>query len=136
MTGGAGRKARGPVPRELSCMISLDGRDYCIDPVGGLAEALGKKWTLPLIGVLGNREVNRFGDLLRSLEGIGSKALADRLKDLQTLGLVSRHVFAEVPSRVEYRLTSRGASFRRALVPLLSWAATDATVAPSSASRR
>ncbi len=127
MTTGRARAVRATVPRELSCMISVDGRDYCIDPVGGLADALGKKWTLPLIGVLGNRDVNRFGELLRSLEGIGSKALADRLRDLQALGLVSRRVFAEVPPRVEYRLTTRGSAFRRALVPLLAWAAGDET---------
>ncbi len=110
-------------PREISCMIQVDGVEYCIDPAGGIAEALGKKWTLPLIGVLGNRPKNRFHELRDSLEGIGAKALADRLHDLQTLGLVSREVFAEVPTRVEYRLTSKGVTLRKALVPLLRWAA-------------
>jgi DNA-binding HxlR family transcriptional regulator len=105
-------------------MIEVDGARYCIDPAGGVAEALGKKWTLPLIGVLGNRPRSRFGDLKGALDGIGSKALADRLRDLQGLGLVDREVFAEVPARVEYRLTSRGNEMRRALVPLLAWAAT------------
>ena len=103
-------------------MINVDGVPYCIDPVGGVADALGKKWTLPLIGVLGNREVNRFGDLRRSLEGVGAKALAGRLRELHALGLVARHAFAEVPPRVEYRLTAKGAALRRALVPLLEWA--------------
>ncbi|MCI4368606.1 MAG: helix-turn-helix transcriptional regulator [Thermoplasmata archaeon] len=111
------------VQRELSCMIEVDGASYCIDPAGGIAEALGKKWTLPLIGLLGNRPKHRFGELLGGLEGVGSKALADRLHDLQRLGLVSREVFAEVPARVEYRLTERGLELRRALVPLLAWAA-------------
>jgi DNA-binding HxlR family transcriptional regulator len=104
-------------------MIEVDGASYCIDPVGGVADALGKKWTLPLIGVLGNRPVNRFGEIADALEGVGAKALSDRLRDLQSLGLVSREVFAEVPTRVEYRLTHKGVSLRRALVPLLDWAA-------------
>ena len=103
-------------------MIVVDGTSYCLDPVGGLADALGKKWTLPLIGVLGNRQVNRFGELVLALEGVGAKALADRLRQLQRLGLVQRTVFAEVPARVEYRLTERGFALRRALVPLLDWA--------------
>ena len=111
-------------------MIEVDGSSYCIDPVGGVADALGKKWTLPLIGVLGNREVNRFSDIVSALHGVGAKALSDRLRDLQALGLVTRTVFPEVPARVEYRLTSRGLTLRRALVPLLQWAATDA---PSAA---
>ena len=104
-------------------MIHVDGTSYCIDPAGGIAEALGKKWTLPLIGVLGNRPKNRFHELLDALEGIGSKALSDRLRDLQGLGLLSREVFAEVPARVEYRLTAKGVLLRKALVPLLEWAA-------------
>lgn len=108
---------------ELSCMIRVDGHNYCIDPAGGIAEAIGKKWTLPLIGILGNRPKNRFGELLAGLEGVGAKALSDRLRDLQQLGLVAREVFAEVPVRVEYRLTPKGTSLRRALVPLLEWAA-------------
>jgi DNA-binding HxlR family transcriptional regulator len=104
-------------------MIVVDGERYCIDPAGGIASALGKKWTFPLIGILGNRPINRFRDLLEGLEGVGGKALADRLKELQSLGLVSREVFPEVPTRVEYRLTVKGVALRKALVPLLEWAA-------------
>ena len=83
---------------------------------------LGKKWTLPLVGVLGNRPSSRFNELRDSIAGMGSKALAERLKELQALGLVDRKLYAEVPARVEYKLTDRGLALRRGLVPLLSWA--------------
>ena len=106
-------------------MVVVDGSPYCIDPVGGVAEVLGKKWTLPLMGILGNRPRHRFSELRAGLEGVGAKALADRLKELIELGLVARQVFPEVPVRVEYRLTARGESLRRSLVPLLQWAAQD-----------
>jgi DNA-binding HxlR family transcriptional regulator len=104
-------------------MIRVDGVDYCIDPAGGIADALGKKWTLPLIGILGNRPKSRFHELREALEGVGSKALSDRLRDLHLLGIVQREAFAEVPTRVEYRLTPKGQTLRRALIPLLEWAA-------------
>ena len=104
-------------------MIRVDGIAYCIDPAGGIADALGKKWTLPLIGILGNRPRSRFHELRSALEGVGSKALSDRLRELHGLGIVQREAFAEVPTRVEYRLTAKGQSLRRALVPLLEWAA-------------
>jgi len=103
-------------------MIRVDGHNYCIDPAGGIVEALGKKWTLPLIGILGNRSSNRFRDLLQGMEGVGAKALSDRLRNLHALGLVARSAFPEVPTRVEYRLTPKGETLRRALVPLLDWA--------------
>ena len=103
-------------------MIEVDGCEYCIDPAGGIADAIGKKWTLPLIGILGNRTRSRFGDLLNGLAGVKAKALSDRLRDLEQLGIVDREVFAEVPARVEYQLTEKGNELRRALVPLLKWA--------------
>jgi DNA-binding HxlR family transcriptional regulator len=106
-------------------MIQVDGREYCIDPAGGVIDLLGKKWTLSLIGVLGNRRSSRFSELRDAIVGIGSKTLAERLKDLQALGLVTREAFAEIPLRTEYRLTAAGSSLRWALVPLLGWAAVE-----------
>jgi DNA-binding HxlR family transcriptional regulator len=107
---------------ELACMIHVGGQEYCIDPAGGVIGVLGKSWTLSLIGVLGNRGATRFNELQDSVHGIGSKILAQRLKELGELKLVSRTVFAEVPARVEYRLTETGVQLRQALIPLLSWA--------------
>lgn len=103
-------------------MIRVDGQSYCIDPAGGIAEALGKKWTLPLIGLLGNRPTSRFRDLMDGLDGVGAKALTDRLRDLQGLGVVDRAAVPEIPAGVEYRLTEKGETLRRAIVPLLAWA--------------
>jgi len=102
-------------------MIRGDGTNYCIDPAGGIADALGKKWTLPLIGILGNRPTHRFTELRRGLRGIGAKTLSARLRELQALGLVSRD--GRRSARERYRLSGRGVSLRRALIPLLEWAA-------------
>jgi DNA-binding HxlR family transcriptional regulator len=113
-------------------MLAIDGQNYCIDPVGGIADSLGKKWTLPLITLLGNRPSNRFGELLSDLEGVGPKALADRLHEFLELGLISRQVFSDVPARVEYRLTMKGARLRRALVPLLEWASIENSTTEAS----
>jgi DNA-binding HxlR family transcriptional regulator len=107
-------------------MIQVDRKEYCIDPAGGVVNLLGKKWTLPLIGVLGNRRSSRFTELRDVVRGMGSKALAERLKELRALGLVTWEAFAEFPLRTEYRLTPAGSSLRRALVPLLGWAAVEA----------
>ncbi|HUI38311.1 MAG TPA: helix-turn-helix domain-containing protein [Thermoplasmata archaeon] len=103
-------------------MVRVDGAEYCIDPAGGIADALGKKWTLPLIGILGNRSAQRFREIREGLGPIGAKSLSDRLRDLQNLGIVARKAYPEIPPRVEYRLTPKGEDLRRALVPLLEWA--------------
>lgn len=106
-------------------MIEVDQQTYCIDPAGGVVDWLGKKWALPLIGVMGNRSRWRFNEVLEAIEGVGSKLLAERLLQAARIRLVVREVFPEIPVRIEYRLTERGAALRRALVPLLSWASTE-----------
>ena len=83
---------------------------------------LGKGWALPLMGVLGNRSASRFNELQDAVRGIGGKVLTARLRELSEFGLVTRKVYAEVPTRVEYRLTEAGAQLREALIPLLAWA--------------
>jgi DNA-binding HxlR family transcriptional regulator len=115
----------------VACMIRENGHEYCIDPAGGVADALGKKWTLPLIGVLGNRPQNRFHQLAEALDGVGAKALTARLRELEELGLVRREVPKESARWVEYRLTERGVALRKALVPFLEWASVD-SAAPES----
>ncbi len=109
-------------PRELACMIHAGGREYCVDPAGGVLGLLGKVWALPLLGVLGNRSASRFNELQDAVRGIGGKVLTARLRELSELGLVTRKVYAEVPTRVEYQLTEAGAQLREALIPLLAWA--------------
>ena len=83
---------------------------------------LGKKWTLFVIAVLGNAERMRFNAIHADLRFMSSRTLADRLKELQALGLVHRETFDEIPPRVEYRLTPQGVELRRSLLPLLAWA--------------
>ena len=52
----------------------------------------------------------------RSLEGLTTKVQHHYLRRMVSLGILSREVFAEVPPRVEYRLTAFGERF----VPLLN----------------
>jgi len=130
------RSERAPADPTVACMIRVDGHEYCIDPAGGVADALGKKWTLPLMGVLGNRPVSRFSDLEDAVDGIGAKALAGRLRDLEALGLVRRGPLRTGSTRLEYSLTERGTELRRALVPLLEWAAADESAGRGLTSRR
>ena len=44
------------------------------------------------------------------------------LRNLEADGMVTRHVFAEIPPRVEYQLTERGRSFLPALEQIVNWA--------------
>jgi DNA-binding HxlR family transcriptional regulator len=76
-------------------------------PMGHALRLLGDKWTLMLVYTLlsGPR---RFGELLEALGNVSPKTVSQRLKMLEEIGFVQRQAFAEIPPRVEYRLTEKG----------------------------
>jgi len=100
------------VPRKVeldqACVIREGDQEYCIYPMGDLMAVLGKRWSLFIIAVLGNERRMRFNDLVRQLKGISPRTLTDGLRELESLGLVERTLFPEVPPRVEYTITSEG----------------------------
>jgi DNA-binding HxlR family transcriptional regulator len=58
----------------------------------------------------------RFRELQRSLEPITQKEITNRLRDLAVAGMVHRKAYAEVPPRVEYRMTDLGQTIMPILV--------------------
>jgi len=68
---------------------------------------LGDMWTLLIVFNLlsGPR---RFGELLEVMGNVSPKTVSQRLKMLEESGFVTRQAFAEIPPRVEYRLTEKG----------------------------
>ena len=76
-------------------------------PIERTATLIGDRWT-PLIVRDLAPGCRRFSELQRSLSGISPKTLSDRLRRLEEAGVVTRACFAEMPPRVEYRLTEKG----------------------------
>jgi DNA-binding HxlR family transcriptional regulator len=68
---------------------------------------LGDMWTLMIIYQLLNGP-RRFGELLEALGNVSPRTVSQRLKMLEVSGFVLRQAFAEIPPRVEYRLTEKG----------------------------
>ena len=93
--------------------------DYCFVK-DMLAESLDK-WSLFCIYNLGYYDMLRFSKLKAKIPGISSRMLSLTLKKLEVNGLVSRKVFAEVPPRVEYRLTAFGNQFADQLIEMSQW---------------
>jgi DNA-binding HxlR family transcriptional regulator len=82
---------------------------------------VANKWTAMIVSALGDGKL-RFSDIRSTVDGISGKVLTDTLRDLERDGLVSRHVYAEVPPRVEYELTPLGLTLRAPLRALNHWA--------------
>lgn len=94
----------------------------CTCVVGGAIDLIGKKWTMCIVVTVGNRPGVRFNQLLDLLGGISPRTLSDTLKALERERLVQRQAFAEIPPRVEYRLTKEGQDLLAAIAPLMAWA--------------
>lgn len=96
--------------------------DVCLCPLDGIINTISKKWTLQIIGMIGNHQKLRFSEIMKKLGKISPKTLADRLKELEMAGLIKREAFAEIPPRVEYSLTEDGLEIRDLMIPLMKWA--------------
>jgi DNA-binding HxlR family transcriptional regulator len=81
------------------------------------------KWTSMILHTLHARHdgAARTGVLLRSLPGISKKMLTQTLRDMETSGLISRHVQGTIPPAVEYRLTPLGCRFVEPVELLYAW---------------
>jgi DNA-binding HxlR family transcriptional regulator len=95
-------------------------RQYC-----GVARALdvvGERWTLLIIRdlLLGPR---RYKDLLEGLPGIGTNLLADRLRELETRGIIRRTVLPPPAGSTVYELTELGEALAPAVFELGLWGA-------------
>lgn len=73
-------------------------------------DIVGCKWSLAILGLVRDG-VRRPGEMERAVPGLSKKVLNERLRKLQRFGIVTRRAYAEIPPRVEYRLTPYGRKF-------------------------
>src|SRR5207237_8495835 len=85
-------------------------------------EVLGRRWSLHIFKNLSTKEVIRFNELKRSLAGISSTVLSERLLELEREGLVTKKIYPEVPPRVEYSMTPQAKELEVSIKELARWA--------------
>ncbi|MBT0725675.1 helix-turn-helix transcriptional regulator [Rosenbergiella sp. S61] len=90
-------------------------------PIRDVLDRIGDQWSLLILESLASKAF-RFNELHREIGDISRQMLTVTLKRLEFDGYISRTVFAEVPTRVEYRLTVLGESFLQPLRQLVDWA--------------
>ncbi len=81
---------------------------------------LGGKWTGSILWHLKDGPI-RFNDLARMVGGASKKMISDRLKHLESHGLIEREVLETRPLGVAYRITPHGRTALGFLDALRRW---------------
>lgn len=84
-------------------------------------ELLSGKWKFHIVGTLLQGEKLRFMDLLREVEGIGTKMLSKELQDLERNRLVTRTVVNAKPVSVSYEITDFGKTLAPVIDAMATW---------------
>ena len=82
---------------------------------------IGGRWKLSILGLLHDHAMLRYGELKAKLPGISERMLTLQLKELEAEGLVSKTIYPEVPTRVEYKLTVKGNSLSTIFDEMTKW---------------
>lgn len=82
---------------------------------------IGGKWKGVILYRLLAQEVLRFNELRRLLPNITQRMLTNQLRELEADGLINRKVYAEVPPKVEYRLSDYGQTLAPVILALKAW---------------
>lgn len=99
-------------------------------PVEITLKVLGGRWKVLILREL-FRGTRRFNELHRAVQGITQKMLTQQLRELEADGLVLRHVYAQVPPRVEYTLSPLGETLKPILDAMHEWGVTAAGHQPA-----
>src|SRR5262245_64756499 len=92
-----------------------------IDRTRAALSLLDSKWSVAVIILLASG-MRRHARLVDNIPGISKKVLTSTLRKLEQRGIVSRHVYPEIPVRVEYTLTPLGWQLTEPLMALYDWA--------------
>src|SRR5438309_11496755 len=79
----------------------------CPKPTHELLQLLTRPWTMHILWVLSSSGPTQFGALRRQIDGISSRLLTERLRDLEEKGFIYRHYEPTIPPAVTYGLTKR-----------------------------
>ena len=96
-------------------------REGCCTAYHQAVELIGKRWTGAIVFVLLEGPL-RFSEVKLLVPDLSDRLLSERMKELESEGIVERHVMDTMPVRVEYRLTEKGQALEPAVRSLKVWA--------------
>ncbi len=87
-------------------------------PINNSLKIFQQKFALNIIRNMMMLKQTKFSQFLGSIEGINTKTLSIRLKELEEYGLIDRKVTQQRPLQIEYSLTKKGNALNSVLAHL------------------
>ncbi len=84
-------------------------------------ELVGRRWTGAILRVLMDGPL-RFSGIAQAVPELSDRLLSERMKELESRGIVERTVIAGPPLRVQYELSRMGQELEPALAEIQRWA--------------
>ena len=86
-------------------------------------ELIGRRWSGAILRALMSG-ATRFSDITAAIPGLSDRLLSERLKELESEGIVTRTVTPSTPVRIDYRLTEKGRALNEVMLAISEWAET------------
>src|SRR2546421_3314183 len=96
-------------------------RQYC--PVAKALDVVGDRWSLLIVRELLIRGPCRYTDVRKGVPGIATNLLAERLRELEQVGVIRREAAPPPVATTLFHLTPRGKALPSAILALGRWAA-------------
>jgi DNA-binding HxlR family transcriptional regulator len=108
-------------PNHQDCMThSTEEFKHICTNFHNAIEFIGKRWMGAVIFSL-LEGPKRYHEIMSSIPGISDRLLTERLRDLETEGLIVKRVIATAPKKVEYELTPAGKELEEVIYVLRKW---------------
>ncbi len=101
-------------------LIKFETSTLC--PVRNVIARLGDKWSILILVSLNANGKMRFSEIQKTIGDISQRMLTITLRSMESDGIITREIYAEVPPRVEYELTKLGESLLPHIQALINWA--------------
>jgi DNA-binding HxlR family transcriptional regulator len=106
------------LPKHEEREYSVEEMERRMKGIVSILSALSQRWSLGIIFLLYMKTL-KFNELRDLLPGISSRTLTDKLRMLESSGILTRSVTSNAPIRVRYSLTTRGREIALSCLPLL-----------------
>ena len=84
-------------------------------------ELIGRRWTGAIVAVLLDHGPMRFSEIAQAVPELSDRLLSERMKELESRGVVVRHVESGPPVKVTYELSPCGHAFQDVALAIQKW---------------